>query len=74
MWHFGRRKQPITLQFDRGITLTELKVSTSIGISIYPRDGTTVEALIMRADAAMYRAKQSKSGYAFASDNPTPQA
>ena len=49
-----------------------LKVKTSIGISIYPSDGTTVDALIMSADLAMYRAKQSKSGYAFASDNPTP--
>lgn len=56
------------------VSVGELTVSTSIGISIYPRDGTTVEALIMSADAAMYRAKQSKSGYAFASDNPTPQA
>ena len=44
-----------------------LKISTSIGISIFPKDGHTVEALISSADAAMYRAKQDKSGYAFAS-------
>jgi diguanylate cyclase (GGDEF)-like protein len=56
------------------VSVGELKVNTSIGISIYPRDGSTVEALIMSADAAMYRAKQSESGYAFASDNPTPQS
>lgn len=49
-----------------------LKVDTSIGISIFPKDGTTVEALITSADTAMYRAKQNKSGYAFASDNPQP--
>lgn len=49
----------------------ELQVNTSIGISIYPKDGITVEALITSADAAMYRAKQGKTGYAFASDNPT---
>ncbi|PIY29996.1 MAG: hypothetical protein COZ09_01905 [Comamonadaceae bacterium CG_4_10_14_3_um_filter_60_42] len=47
-----------------------LTVNTSIGIAIYPRDGTTAEALIKSADAAMYRAKQGKSGYAFASDHP----
>ena len=51
----------------------ELKVSASIGISIYPQDGTTADALVMSADAAMYRAKQSKSGHAFASDNPSQQ-
>ena len=54
------------------VSVGELTVSTSIGISIFPRDGTTVEALIKSADAAMYRAKQSKSGYSFASDHPTP--
>lgn len=52
----------------------ELKVNTSIGISIYPKDGTTAEALITSADAAMYRAKHSQSGYAFATDNPQPNS
>lgn len=47
----------------------ELKVKTSIGIAIYPTDGATAEALILNADAAMYRAKQTRSGYAFANDN-----
>lgn len=49
-----------------------LEVNTSIGISIFPKDGTTVVELIMRADAAMYRAKQNHSGYAFASGDPWP--
>jgi diguanylate cyclase (GGDEF)-like protein len=40
-------------------------ISASIGISMYPRDGTSAEALIEVADAAMYRAKQQKLGYAF---------
>lgn len=40
-------------------------ISASIGIAIYPGDGTTAEALIKVADAAMYRAKQQNLGYAF---------
>jgi diguanylate cyclase (GGDEF)-like protein len=36
-----------------------LEVSASIGISLYPEDGRTVEALVDAADQAMYRAKRS---------------
>lgn len=56
------------------VSVGELTVNTSIGISIYPRDGNTAEALIKSADAAMYRAKQSKSGYSFSSDAPSQPA
>lgn len=41
-------------------------VNASIGISLFPRNGKTGEELIRGADAAMYEAKQTKSGYAFA--------
>lgn len=41
-------------------------IGASIGISIFPKNGVTAEALIKSADEAMYRAKKSKSGYAFA--------
>ena len=34
-------------------------VTGSIGISIYPEDGTKAEALLRQADIAMYRAKES---------------
>jgi diguanylate cyclase len=41
-------------------------IKASIGISIFPKDGTTADKLVNSADKAMYRAKQDKSGYSFA--------
>ena len=43
----------------------ELSVRPSIGIATWPADGTTSEALLNSADAAMYSAKRQKSGYGF---------
>lgn len=34
-------------------------ITASIGVSLYPQQGTTIEALIKHADTAMYRAKES---------------
>ncbi len=51
------------------VSLRDLNISASIGasigISIFPKDGATADELIKSADEAMYRAKQSQSGYAF---------
>jgi diguanylate cyclase (GGDEF)-like protein len=44
----------------------ELHVSASIGISLYPDDGTDVEALMRAADVAMYHVKDGgRNGYKF---------
>jgi diguanylate cyclase (GGDEF)-like protein/PAS domain S-box-containing protein len=44
----------------------EVSVSPSIGISVFPRDGATADALIKNADAAMYLAKErGRSNYQF---------
>jgi diguanylate cyclase (GGDEF)-like protein/PAS domain S-box-containing protein len=40
----------------------ELQITTSIGASLYPRDGEDGEDLIRQADAAMYQAKKKGSG------------
>jgi diguanylate cyclase (GGDEF)-like protein len=41
------------------IKATEVHTTASIGISVYPADGTNADALVARADEAMYYAKQS---------------
>ncbi|NYT81623.1 EAL domain-containing protein [Alcaligenaceae bacterium] len=44
----------------------ELRLSTSIGIAIYPEDGLDAQALLINADAAMYYRKDvGRNGYSF---------
>lgn len=43
----------------------DFNINSSIGISIFGKDGDTAEALIKNADKAMYYAKRNRTGYAF---------
>jgi len=52
-------EEPITVQN------LPLVVEASIGIALYPDDGTDVDTLLRAADVAMYTAKEEKTGYGF---------
>lgn len=56
--------QKILQRFSRPITVekSEITVTTSIGISVAPSDGLTLQDLLRHADAAMYRAKEGGRG------------
>lgn len=47
------------------INQIKLVIQPSIGIALYPKDGTTAETLLKVADATMYRAKEGKTNYCF---------
>ncbi|RJG02468.1 putative bifunctional diguanylate cyclase/phosphodiesterase [Noviherbaspirillum sedimenti] len=50
----------------------DLKVSTSIGISVFAENGWTPQELLRSADEAMYRSKKSgRNAYCFCSDSGT---
>ena len=61
-----RLQQAFTVPFvldDQGVF-----VQYSLGLSVYPDDGTVVEALLSNADQAMYRVKRGGGGYGFFSE------
>jgi diguanylate cyclase (GGDEF)-like protein len=50
----------------------EVQIGVSIGISLYPQHGGSLDILLDHADAAMYRAKQMDRGcFAYFSENLT---
>jgi diguanylate cyclase (GGDEF)-like protein/PAS domain S-box-containing protein len=51
---------------------TDVYVSASVGISIYPQDATSADDLLKRADVAMYTAKDTgRNGYELYTDDGT---
>lgn len=51
----------VTRPVDAGDEL--LEVGVSVGIAVFPHHGADAQTLIRRADAAMYQAKASRTGY-----------
>jgi len=48
----------------------EVRITTTIGISLFPDDGTSADMLLKHADVAMYHAKeQGRNGYQFYSQS-----
>ncbi|MDO8862078.1 GGDEF domain-containing protein [Haliea sp. E1-2-M8] len=56
----------LTMPFQ--IEQRSLQISVSIGISFYPRDASSPAALLVAADKAMYKAKESDSDWVFFED------
>jgi len=61
-------EEPIT------ISGTEVTVTTSIGLTIYPIDCDDIDACMRNADIAMYRAKNSTNAYTFFTTEMTAHA
>jgi len=57
-----------TLAEPINLTRCEIKVTASIGISLFPEDGQDAGILLKNADIAMYLAKKERNGYRFYSD------
>nr|WP_239551068.1 GGDEF domain-containing protein [Halanaerobacter jeridensis] len=64
--HFNKKKEikkminELMSYFNEPLMIKQSKlfISISVGISVYPKDGTKLEKLIKNADNAMYRAKK----------------
>ncbi len=62
--HDVAKRLSSTLDVDFDMDGQMLRVGSSIGIALYPQHGTTEQALLQRADVAMYLAKHKNLGYA----------
>jgi diguanylate cyclase (GGDEF)-like protein/PAS domain S-box-containing protein len=71
----GKVAQKIIHSFGRPFEVDGSRhlVTTSVGISLYPQDGEAPDALIEKADTAMYWAKNAgRNSYQFYSPEPVP--
>ena len=57
------RRVAVALQRPFSIDGLEVVMDASIGVALCPVDGVDAEALIQRADVAMYQAKESRTGF-----------
>ncbi|NER32802.1 MAG: EAL domain-containing protein [Oscillatoria sp. SIO1A7] len=61
----------LALQSNFDIEGHEISITASVGIAIYPTDGTTAETLMKNADTALYRAKDAgRNNYQIHYRNP----
>jgi diguanylate cyclase (GGDEF)-like protein/PAS domain S-box-containing protein len=64
--HVVARKALECLQQSFTLAGSEVHISASIGIAVYPADGETIDDLLCHADMAMYQVKaQGKNSYSF---------
>jgi diguanylate cyclase (GGDEF)-like protein len=63
----GGLARKVMTAFDQPFLLDgrEFRVTASIGVSLFPRDGQDAETLLKHADIAMYRAKWDKNTFRF---------
>lgn len=54
-----------TVAAPMGLDGFSVSIRPSVGIAVYPADGTTADGLLRSADTAMYRAKRQLTGYSF---------
>lgn len=60
------RKMLASVAYPYQIDQHRLSITPSVGISLYPQDGSDFESLLKHADTAMYRAKESgRNAYQF---------
>jgi diguanylate cyclase len=57
------RRIAASLQAPFVVQETEVLLDASVGVALYPKDGADAEALVQRADVAMYQAKEGHVGF-----------